>query len=445
MYGPPNTNIDPYRLTVNRFGYNNGCAGELLSLPAWVATFPRIDTVHTKGAEATDNSRVQGTVVALYTLGCFFGSLSCIYFGDRLGRIRTIQAGCIVAIIGYILQSSSYSLGQLIVGRLVAGLGFGAVTATAPNWQSECADASHRGAAVLFEGLFISAGLAIQGWINLGLSFSEGSVSWRFPLALPIVFALIVLSTVRLFPESPRWLLKKGRVEEARVALSALEDAPSDSKEIQEVQEEIITSLEIAGKGRFSDIFRNGEERLFHRACLAAAGQCFQQMGGINALAFYVTTIFEVYLGLSAVDARILGASVFTWQTLCSPIGVLTVDRFGRRKLMLFAALGMGTCMAIVAGTSAEAGNKACVAVAGAFIFMFSLFFPTGFLGLTFLYAAEISPLSVRVPITSISTGSAWLFNFIVAEITPVAFASIGWRYYIVYACINFFLIVPCE
>lgn len=396
---------------MTRFGYNNGCGGEVLNLPSFVATFPRIDTVNTKGAQATDNSRVQGTVVALYTLGCFFGSLSCIYLGDRLGRIRTIQLGCVVTIVGAILQASSYSLGQLIVGRLVAGLGFGAITATAPNWQSECADANHRGAAVLFESLFISAGLAIQGWINLGISFAQGSVTWRFPLALPILWAFCVLGTIWQFPESPRWLLKHGLADEARTALSALEDLPADSAEIQVIQDEIKTSLDIAGKGRFLDIFHNGEERLFHRTCLAAAGQLFQQMGGINALAFYVTTIFEVYLGLSAVDARILGASVFTWQTLCSPIGVLTVDRFGRRKLMLFSALGMGTCMAIIAGTSAETGNKACVAVAGAFIFMFSLFFPTGFLGLTFLYAAEIAPLSARVPITSISTGTAWLFS----------------------------------
>lgn len=99
--------------------------------------------------------------------------------------------------------------------------------------------------------------------------------------------------------------------------------------------------------------------------------------------------------------------------------------------------------MAIIAGTSSQSHNTSCVIVAAVFIFMFSFFFPTGFLGLTFLYASEISPLSVRVPITSISTGSAWLFNFLVAEITPVGFATLGYKYYIIYACINFFLILP--
>lgn len=101
--------------------------------------------------------------------------------------------------------------------------------------------------------------------------------------------------------------------------------------------------------------------------------------------------------------------------------------------------------MTILAGTVSDPQNQTTIIIAGVALFLFSLFFPTGFLGLTFLCAAEIAPLSVRVPITSISTGSAWLWNFVVAEVTPVGFASIGWRYYIVYATINFFLILPCE
>ena len=103
------------------FGYNNAVAGPLLDLPSWTATFPSIDTASAPSdAAATERSRVQGTVVAMYTLGAFFGSLSCIWVGDRLGRIRTIQVGAGVNVVGAVLQSSSFSLGQLIVGRLVS-------------------------------------------------------------------------------------------------------------------------------------------------------------------------------------------------------------------------------------------------------------------------------------------------------------------------------------
>lgn len=104
------------------FGYNQAVTGGLLELPSWVATFPRIDTVNTKGAQLQNNSTIQGTVVAMYTLGCFFGALTCIPLGDRLGRIRMIQLGSIVQIIGSILEATSFSLGQLIVGRLVCDI-----------------------------------------------------------------------------------------------------------------------------------------------------------------------------------------------------------------------------------------------------------------------------------------------------------------------------------
>ncbi|KAG9506587.1 hypothetical protein J7337_000120 [Fusarium musae] len=390
-----------------RFGYNNSIAGGFLSLPSWVETFPALDTVHTKGATKDHNSTLQGTVVAMYTLGCLFGCLSCIWLGDKLGRKRTIIFGALINTIGAALQSSSYSLPQLIVGRLVSGYGFGHITATAPNWQAECSGAAHRGAAVMLEGLFISFGLAIGGWTNLGMSFHHGSVTFRFPMALSGVLSIIIMLTIPLLPESPRWLTKKGRVDRAREVLADLTDTDANSVEVREAIREIETSLALAGEAKLKDIFANGPLRLLHRMCLACAAQCFQQMSGINALAFYQAKIFEDYLGQTPRAAKIIAASVFTWQTICSPIGVLTVDRFGRRKLMMVSSLGMGICMAVVAGGSSQPGNTASVGVAAAFIFLFSLFFPTGFLGLTFLYAAEISPLSHRVPITAMSTGKS--------------------------------------
>jgi len=111
---------------------------------------------------------------------------------------------------------------------------------------------------------------------------------------------------------------------------------------------------------------------------------------------------------------------VSIWQTVYSPSGVLTVERFARRKSMIVSAFGLGTYMAIIAGTSSS-GTKdmRAVGTAGVFIFMYSLFFPVGFLGMAFLYASEIAPISARTHITAFSTGSAWLFSFLVAETSP--------------------------
>ena len=350
----------------------------MVGLPSWVAIFPRIDTVNTTGSKKTENSRIQGTVIALYTLGALFGALSCIVIGDKLGRKRTIMLGAFVHTIGSILQASSYSLGQLIVGRLVSGLGFGALTATAPNWQSECSSAEHRGSVVLLESVFISFGLALQGWISYGISHASGSVAWRFPLALTGLFSIIVVGTMSQMPESPRWLIKQGRLEEAKETLAALDDLPIDSSQITSEVSRIEENLRVTGQGRFRDIFTNGEERLFHRTCLAAAGQLFQQMCGINALAFYLPTLYSQYIGLPAADSQILAASVFSFQTVCSPIGVLTVDRFGRRKLMIVSAIGMGCCLVVMTGTVSHPSNKGAQIVSALMIFLFGMFFPTG-------------------------------------------------------------------
>ncbi|KAF8213796.1 putative MFS sugar transporter [Mycena galopus ATCC 62051] len=425
------------------FGFNNGVAGGLLDLPAWVALFPQIDSVNTTGAQKAHNSRIQGTVVAVYTLGALFGALSCTLIGDKLGRKRTIMLGTVVTSIGSILQCSSFSFAQLVVGRLITGLGFGAISATAPNWQTECSRAGHRGFVVMLEGLFISAGLAIQAWINFGLSFTTGSVSWRFSLAFSCFFTVIVFCSVPLWPESPRWLVKAGRIEEARHVLAALDDVDINSPLIAQELREIEISLEETGKGTFRDIFRNGPGRFANRAFIAAACQCFQQMSGINVLGYYQTTIFRTFLGLDSTTARILTATVFMWQTLCAPIGAYTIEGVGRRKLMMIGAAGMGTCMALIAGCTSHPANHTAVHAAIAFIYLFSTFFVTGFLGLAFLYSSEIAPLSVRTSITALSTTSTWLFNFTVVEATPTGFDSLGFKYFIIYAVINWCLILP--
>ena len=212
----------------------------------------------------------------------------------------------------------------------------------------------------------------------MGFSYAGGSTTWRLPLALSGFWSLIVLAVIYPLPESPRWLVREGKIDEAREVLAALDDVAVDSDQVNTDIAEIQESLSATGRGRFLDVFTNGKERLFHRTCLAAAGQLFQQLCGINTIAFYVSTIFQQDLGLPAVDSRILGAAVFTWQTLAAPIGVLTVDRAGRRKLMLVSCVGMGISMAVLAGTVSQSNNHAAVIVAGISIFIFSGFFPVG-------------------------------------------------------------------
>lgn len=185
-------------------GYNQGVAGGLVTLPSWIQTFPSNSPNTVTPAQDIQNARIRGTVVAIYTGAGTFGSLACVFLGDRLGRRRTILLGATAALVGAVLQTCAYSLAQLVVGRVVAGLGVGCVVATVPNWQSECSSARKRGGVVVMEGMFAMFGLAFMAWIELGISYVAGSASWRVPMALSALWPLMIMFAVPLVPESPR-------------------------------------------------------------------------------------------------------------------------------------------------------------------------------------------------------------------------------------------------
>lgn len=426
-------------------GYNNAVMGGLLTLPSFLETFSSIDTVSTAGTSAeAENARVQGTVVALYTVGCMMGSLSCYVLGDKLGRIRTIAVGSVLVIIGSVLLASSFSLAQLIVGRLVLGVGFGMLSATVPVWQSESSPAEHRGALVVLEGLFASVGLALSQWVDLGMYFVDDSASWRFPFALPIFFGLVILSVLPFLPDSPRWLVKVGHIEKARHVLAALENVDPDSPVIAQDISKMKHSISETGKGDFRSLLSNGENRLANRTLLAMFSTFSQQINGIGVIGFYTTTIFEELLGLSAVVARVLSGCIYMWQLSNTLVAFYTIDRIGRRKLMMFGNIGMGVMFVIIAGGISQAEHsRACAIVAAVCVFLVATFFGIGALGINYLYGTEVAPLSHRVPIYALTSTTLWSFNFLVVEVTPLGFSNLGYKFFIVFAVINICLLFP--
>lgn len=128
--------------------------GGLLTLPSFTRTFPEINTVGKPGNSPT--ATTQGIAIASYNLGCFAGAVICIWLGEFLGRKRTIFLGSAIMVVGAAIQTSSFSLGQLIGGRIITGLGNGLNTSTVPTWQSETSKSHKRGQMVMIEGALIT-------------------------------------------------------------------------------------------------------------------------------------------------------------------------------------------------------------------------------------------------------------------------------------------------
>lgn len=387
--------------------------------------------------------------MAVYTLGCLIGALGIAPIGNRIGRRKSLMVAATVASVGMILQASAHSLAQLVVGRIISGIGNGGVNSVVPVWQSECTKPKNRGKNVVVVGIFITSGIALGGWINVGLSHvQEHEISWRLPLALPLIFTSMLLVFPMGFPESPRWLISKGRIDDARRSMTELNSGKHADPESVDAEISLILSLAQQDSTQselgFRDFFRRGPQRLFYRLCLAVAVNFCAQMTGANVISYYGTRIFKQSLHMPAPSAALLNAGVLTWKIVAATSAFLTVDRLGRKPLFMAACGGMSLSMAGLAGTAWAIENSAAHhssfgASVGAtfFLFLYMAFFPLGFVGANFLYGAEIAPQGLRIHLASVGTATHWLFNFVIAEITPVAFVTITWRYYIVYAVIG--------
>ncbi len=348
------------------FGFDQGVFGGILGNPQFMSTFKH------------PTPTIQGQIVSTYDIGCILGALMTIFIGDRLGRKRTIMLACVFVVVGGALQASSFSLAQMIVARIIGGLGIGMESAAIPMWQSETCKPQHRGKLVALQLVLVIGGIVLTEWINLGFSYiSDRPVSWRFPLSFQCFFAILAIFMVACMPESPRWLCLKERNEEAQVVIARLMAKPVDSDEVIESLQLIIGTVahekELEKVG-WREIFSNGEQQTFRRICLGAGCSLFQQMGGINVVVYYLPVILTKSFGFSNQVALILTAVDFISLMVWGSVVMLVIDKWGRKKLMLLGAFGMG-CSFTVAVIGLALKTKASYAVAVTGIFVYNIFF----------------------------------------------------------------------
>lgn len=170
-----------------------------------------------------------------------------LWFGDWLGRRKSIILGATVMILGVIIQVTAYPghvpLAQFIIGRVITGIGNGINTSTIPTYQAECSRTSNRGLLICIEGGIIAFGTLIAYWIDFGSSYGPDDLTWRFPIAFQIVFGVIIIAGMMFLPESPRWLFVTERYEEGESVIAALLAKQVTDHEVQLQKNLILDSI----------------------------------------------------------------------------------------------------------------------------------------------------------------------------------------------------------
>ncbi|GAW15575.1 hypothetical protein ANO14919_049890 [Xylariales sp. No.14919] len=393
------------------------------------------------------STEIISTISAIYAVGCFLGACVAFTTGERLGRKKTILLGTTIMAAGAILQTTSYHVPQMFVGRVVTGIGNGINTATAPVWQTETSKAQWRGKLVFLELWLNIAGFSLANWINYGLSFAEGSVAWRFPLAFQFFFIIILWVTVPWLPESPRWLIAHGHTEEAVSILASLEakqiDDPYVVTQLEEIEYSVKYEMEHTVKWRDLISFR-GDEHNTHtvrRLVLGVGTQFMQQFGGINIMSYYLPLVLIDVIGLSNQLSRLLVAANSVSHLVFFLLAITLIERWGRRALMLLSTAGQFLSFLIITillrsasvATNSEELGKAAIP----FFFLYYIVFGLGMLGVPWLYPTEINSLPMRTKGASLAMCTNWPANFVIVEITPIGIRNIGWRFWIVWTIFN--------
>ncbi|THU90604.1 general substrate transporter [Dendrothele bispora CBS 962.96] len=417
------------------FGYDQGVFGGIIITDNFLETMGNPD------------ADLQGTIVSLYDIGCFFGAMATFLFGEYFGRRKTFIIGIIVMSIGAVLQTTAFGVAHMIVARLITGLGNGINTATAPVWQSETSKASMRGKLIVFSMIMNIAGFSLSNWMTYGFSFLSGSISWRFPIAFQLVFSVILICTVPWLPESPRWLLAHGYEEEGVIVLVALEGGSATAKDPKIVDQklEILEAVRIEQETSpsWSDIFhgRTGDTGMIQRLLLGAGTQWMQQLVGINVTSYYLPLVLQNSVGLSNTLARLLAACNSVSYLVFSFAGLVLIERAGRRKLMMWGAAGQCVCYILIAGllSQADGSERGSRFGAGAttFFFVYYLFFGICWQGVPWLYPVEINSLAMRTKGAALATGSNWISNYIVVQATPPGIQNLGWKFYLIWMTFN--------
>jgi MFS transporter, SP family, arabinose:H+ symporter len=354
------------------------------------------------------NSLQEGWAVSVVLIGCMFGAGLAGPISDRIGRRRLMLVSAGLFLVSAVGCALPRTMAEFVIFRFVGGLGIGSAAVLSPLYIAEVAPARVRGALISVNQLAIVTGILLAyfvNWIFAGI----GPDNWRWMYGMGAVPSILFFLLLLGVPESPRWLVKNGREDEARTVLTRADSAAAAEAGIRDIKDTL--ALE---PGSFRELF----SPVFRRPLLIAIVLAvFQQITGINAILYYAPRIFEG-AGFARMSAIGQSALVGLVNMLFTVVAIVLADKVGRRPLLLVATGGMGVSLILLG-----AAFKFPVLPASALlliILLYIAFFASAMGPLVWVVMAEIFPIKVRGAAMGLATLILWLADFAVTLTFPV-------------------------
>ncbi|KAI4129854.1 MAG: hypothetical protein LQ338_002037 [Usnochroma carphineum] len=433
------------------FGYDQGVVSVVLVMPQFLSRFPRVSET------ASGAGFWKGLLTAMIELGALIGALNQGWIADMISRKHSIVVAVVIFTVGGILQTASVDYAMLIVGRLIGGLGIGMLSMVAPLYISEISPPEIRGALLVLEEFSIVAGICIAYWITYGTRYMGGEWAWRLPFLLQMIPSTVLGLGILFLPFSPRWLASKGRDDEALQSLGKLRQLPVTDQRLQQEwfdiraevafhrQTSALKHPELQSKSKmnsikleivsWTDCFRRGCWRRTH---IGIGIMFFQQFVGINALIYYSPTLFQT-MGLNYSMQLIMSGVLNVTQLVGVSTSLWTIDRFGRRPLLLWGSFFMTISHLIIAVFVGKynkhwSDHRGPGWASAAFLLFYMLSFGATWGPVPWAMPSEIFPSSLRAKGVALATCSNWLNNFIIGLITPPLVQNTGYGAYTFFA-----------
>jgi SP family arabinose:H+ symporter-like MFS transporter len=372
----------------------------------------------------------QGWLGSSAIIGSIAGALCAGFISDRCGRKLTMIMAAVLFIVSGVGCAVSGSFAQLIVWRIIGGIGIGVVSVVSPVYISEIAITKCRGLLVALYQLAITIGILASYYVNYLLeNFSHtGELSnalmnqvfvsqvWRGMLGMESLPAILFLILVFFIPESPRWLVIRGRVPRASDIFGRIYRDKKDADfQISETQ----SAMGTATKSNFSAIFEKGiRKAVIIGVCIAILGQFM----GVNAVIYYGPEMFKS-AHLSVNDSMFAQVLVGLVNMLTTVLAMFIIDRLGRKKLIYFGVSGMILSLILIVFYYLTGAENFSIVV----YFMLYIFFQAvSISAIVWVLLSEMYPTRVRGVAMSIASFALWVANFVIVLLTPWFFEIIS-------------------